>query len=204
MQITGPLTFNLNIQNPDASFPYLFAAVSASILDPQFVIPRDLATWTSPAAKYLLPYPNLDGLSLISKIDYYLKDEAATCDRELTPVGCATTYLDVSAQGSLGGTGPYVIQSTSNGLNDTVLESNANYWGGPYQLPNGNNRIIPHFQTIYIKYVPLQSDRTRDLANAGRTNREVITDIDPQRLYDVANSTTWLGQNKTRVASTER
>jgi ABC-type transport system substrate-binding protein len=195
VNITGPLTFKLNIQNPDASFPFILAAVTASILDPQFVMYHDMSLWTQMG--YLLPYPILTG-SLLNQINQYLKDEVATCDVGATPDGCGTTYLDQSIAGSLAGTGPYIVNSTSGNLNLTVLTANPNYWGGPFQF-NGGSKIVPHFQTVNIRFVPAQSDRTDDLMLAGRIGQTMIADIDPinpDNLYGVANSTVWLGQQK--------
>jgi ABC-type transport system substrate-binding protein len=194
VQITGPLTFDLHILNPDASLPYLLATSITAIIDPQFVMVRDMRLWTEPNASYLLPYPTLNG-SLQNQIIQYLHDEVATCNAGITPSGCGWTYLDLSTEGSTAGTGPYYIESNSNSFSDLVLKANPHYWGGPDQY-TGGIKLIPFFQTVDVKYVPMDADRTRDLTQAASANHAMITEIDPSRFYDVANSTEWLDQNK--------
>ena len=110
VQITGPLTFTLHIQNPNAAFPFLISNSWASIVEPQFVMQKDVALWNQTSSGYSIPYPSLTGNSTNQMHEYYL-DMASTCDTGPTPKGCGVTYLDTSGQGSTAGTGPYIMKS---------------------------------------------------------------------------------------------
>src|SRR5207245_6903154 len=118
VQITGSLTFTLHIQNPNSALPYILATIwGPEIVAPVYVMQHDLALWNQSSAGYTLPYQTLTG-NETTMIHQYLMDEVATCDAGTTTVGCGTTYLDGSYEGSLAGTGPYtfqsVVQSTNN------------------------------------------------------------------------------------------
>ena len=45
VQITGPLTFNLHLENPNAAWPVIIGASWAVILAPNFVMQHDLSLW---------------------------------------------------------------------------------------------------------------------------------------------------------------
>jgi peptide/nickel transport system substrate-binding protein len=201
VRITGPLTFNMHLQNPTASLPYLLAEPWAAITEPNFVMTHDLAIWSASNSSYrqknLLPYPALSGL-LMDRMTEYFKDEVSTCNAGSTPLGCAITYLNTSPSGSLAGTGPYTIEGVS--INQSVvLQERHDYWGGAYQYLGGV-RIAPQIQEIFIKNVPLQSDRTRDLVsaagNGGAMMIDIETSLDSSRLFDVANQTDWLARGQ--------
>lgn len=194
VQITGPLSFTINVQQPNSAFPFLLANVWAAIIAPGFVMQHDLALWNQSSTGYKLPYDTLSR-NLMSQISQYFYDEVATCDAGATPKGCATTYLDGSYQGSLAGTGPYVLKSFSSSTNDFVLQSNTNYWGGPYKFMGGA-KIAPKIQTININYVPQESTRELDLQNAARSGQALTVDITADHLYDIANRSAWLSGNK--------
>ncbi len=188
VQITGTLTFNLNIQNPNAAFPYLLADVWADILAPDYVMSHDLSTWT--AAGYTLPYPTLSG-NATQMMDQYFMDEASTCNTGATPDGCGTTYLDNSANGSLAGTGPYEIASvTTSGVPTITLTKNPNYWGGPY------NNMTAHIPTILIEQVPDENTREVNLESAAKSGAAMAIDVEPDSFYDVANKADWLTNNQ--------
>jgi peptide/nickel transport system substrate-binding protein len=189
VQITGVYTFTLHIQNPNAAFPYLFSNQWAALVAPDYVMQKDISLWNR--SGYNLPYPQPRGNNASSIIDEYLMDEVATCDTGPTPGGCATTYLDGSFEGSLAGTGPYVIQSVGQSTNDIVLKVNPDYWGGPYQF-EGGAKIKPTFSTVYINYVPLLETRELDLRQAADSGQAMSVDIPNSNLYDVANRTDWL------------
>lgn len=191
--ITGPLTFTLNIDTPNAAFPFLFANQWSALVAPDFVMQHDLALWSQSSNGYTLPYPTLSG-NATTMINEYLHDEVATCGTGATPSGCGYTYLDGSYQGSLAGSGPYTIQSVSQTTSDIVLQTNPNYWGGPYQF-TGGAAIVPTFKTIDINYVPSLSTRELDLETAAKSGQAFSADIPNDNLYDVANRTAWLNDN---------
>ena len=197
VQITGPLTFTLNIQNPNAAFPYLFANQWSALVAPDYVMQHDLAMWSQSSNNYTLPYPALSG-NATTMINQYLYDEVATCNAGPTPGGCGTTYLDNSYQGSLAGTGPYVIQSVSPTTSDIVLTANPTYWGGPYQF-DGGSKITPTFTTVDINVVTSLTTRELDLEAAAKSGQAMSVDIPNTNLYDVANRNAWL-QNGTLVS----
>jgi ABC-type transport system substrate-binding protein len=203
VQITGPLTFNLHLQNPTLSLPYLLAEPWAAIMEPTFVMTHDLALWSASNSSYreenLLPYPTLTG-SLTNQMTQYFDDEVSTCNVGSTPIGCADTYLDTSTSGSLAGTGPYIIESVS--INQSVtLQARDDYWGGPYQFLGGHFES-PQIQTVLVKNVPLQSDRTRDLESAASQGKAMMMDLQlsltlgSSRLFDIANQTDWLSHGE--------
>ncbi len=201
VQTEGPLAFSMHILHPTASLPYLLAEPWAAIVDPSYVMAHDLDLWAASNSSYrqqnLLPYPALAG-TLMNRIIEYFKDEAATCEAGSTPIGCAITYMDSSAEGSQAGTGPYTLQSVAINRS-VVLQSRDDYWGGPYQFLGGR-KISPAIQTVLIKNVPLQSDRTRDITRAASQGNATIIDLDTSldstRLFDVVNQTDWVDYNK--------
>lgn len=197
VQVTGPLTFTLNIQSPNAAFPYLFANQWSALVAPDYVMQRDLALWSQSSNNYTLPYPTLSG-NATTMIDQYLYDEVATCNTGTTPGGCGTTYLDGSYQGSLAGTGPYTIQSVNPSTSDIVLTANPNYWGGPYQY-DGGSKITPTFTTVDINVVQSLTTRELDLEAAAKSGQAMAVDIPNTNLYDVASRSAWL-DNDTLVS----
>ena len=186
IQITGPLTFMMHIQNPNDAFPYLLAGQWATMLAPVYVMQHDVALWNASGSGYTLPYPTLSG-NETTMIHQYFMDEIATCNTGPTPNGCGTTYLDGSASGSLAGTGPYTISSVNPTTNDIVLKANTNYWGGPLYT-----KISPKISTIDINYVPQVSTRELDLQNAAKSGQAMTVDIPSDHLYDVANRNAWI------------
>jgi ABC-type transport system substrate-binding protein len=190
VQITGPLTFTLHIQNPNAAFPFLISNSWASIVEPQFVMQHDVALWNQSSTGYVLPFPSLTG-NLTSQMRQYYMDMVSTCDTGATPKGCGVTYLDGSLQGSTAGTGPYTMQSYDPSTNDIVLVSNPNYWGGPLQFMGGS-KITPTFTTVDINYVPQVTTRELDLENAAKSGQAMTIDVTNDHLYDVADRNSWL------------
>ncbi|MHB8567799.1 MAG: ABC transporter substrate-binding protein [Nitrososphaerales archaeon] len=194
VQITGPLTFTLNLQVPNAAFPYLLSGEWASIVAPQYVMQHDLAAWSTSSNGYTLPYSSLSG-NLTQQMNQYFMDQVSTCNAGATPAGCGTTYLDGSVNGSLAGTGPYVLTSVNPSTSDVSLQSNPNYWGGPYQFMGGA-KIVPQIKTVEFNYVPQQSTRTLDLQSAAQSGQAMAVDVTGTNLYDVANRTAWLNNNQ--------
>lgn len=188
VQITGTMTFQIHVMHPTNAVPYLLSNVWAFILAPEYTMQHDVALWNQSSSGYTLPYRTLTGNMSHQIYEYYV-DEISTCNAGVTPNGCGTTYLDGSAQGSLGGTGPYILTSINSG--DLTLKSNPNYWGGPYQLMGGQ-KIIPQIQTVYVKTVPSTATRESDLENAADSEQAMYVDIPPANLYDVANRNQWL------------
>ncbi len=189
VQITGPLTLQLHIMNPNSALPFLVANLWANMVAPNYVMQHDLALWSQPNNGYTLPYPTLSG-SVTDKMNQYFMDYQATCNAGATLKGCAATYLDTSTGGSLAGTGPYTVQSVNTASNVITLVANPNYWGGP----NGN--IHPHIQTVTYKFVPDQTTRDIDLRNAAASGQAMVIDVTPTNIYDVADRTSWLQENK--------
>jgi ABC-type oligopeptide transport system substrate-binding subunit len=68
--------------------------------------------------------------------------------------------------------------------------ANPNYWGGP----NGN--MHAHIRTVTYKFVPDQTTREIDLRNAAASGQAMVIDVTPTNIYDVADRTSWLQQNK--------
>src|SRR4029077_9137923 len=93
VQITGPYTFTLQIQNPNAALPYLLANLWANLVAPDYVMQKDLSLWTGSGSGYNLPYSSPSGNSTTT-INQYLDDFVATCNAGATPKGCGATYLD--------------------------------------------------------------------------------------------------------------
>jgi ABC-type transport system substrate-binding protein len=190
VQMTGPLTFQLNIMNPNGALPFLLGNLWANIVAPDYVMAQDIALWNQSSLGYTLPYPTLSG-NLTQQMTEYFDDYSATCNAGATPKGCAATYLDSSVSGSLGGTGPYTIQSVNTASSIVTLKSNPNYWGGP----NGN--IMAKIPTVVYKYVPDQTTREIDLKNAAATpGQAMVIDVASTNIYDVADRSTWLNQQK--------
>ena len=194
VQVTGPLTLTLHIQNPSAALPYLLAGQWADIMEPDYVIRNDLSQWLNPSSGYTLPYPNPSG-NATQLIDEYLQDQVATCDSGITPKGCGMTYLDGSYNGSLAGTGPYILKSVGESTSDISLVANPNYWGSPFQFLNGSQKLSPQIKSIAVNFVPSETTRELDLQNAASSGRAMMVDITSDHLYDVANRTDWLSSN---------
>ena len=193
VQITGPLTFELHIMNPNSALGFLLANQWANLVAPDYVMQHDIAFWSQSGNGYTLPYTTLSG-NITDQMNQYFMDYQATCNAGVTLKGCAATYLDASAEGSLAGTGPYVIKSVDTAANVIVMQAVQNYWGGPF----GN--IHPHIQTVTFKYVPDQTTREIDLRNAASSGQGMVVDVTPTNIYDVADRTTWL--QKSQLKST--
>ena len=193
VQITGPLTFTLNIQHPSAILPYILTGPWADVVAPNYVMQHDLAAWNVSSNGYTLPYKNLGGSNETQASYEYFLDLVATCNSGATPAGCGETYLDESFQGSQAGTGPYTIASINPSTTTIILRSNPNYWGGPYA-----SKITPTISTVTIKYVAEASTRELDLSNAALAGQAMIIDLTSDNLYDVAQRSAWL-QNDTFV-----
>jgi ABC-type transport system substrate-binding protein len=189
VQITGPMSFELHIMHPNGALGFLLANQWANIVAPDYVMQQDIALWSQPSNGYTLPYPTLTG-NVTDQMNQYFMDYQATCNAGSTLKGCAATYLDASANGSLAGTGPYIIKSVDTAANVINMEAVQNYWGGPF----GN--IHPHIQTVTFKYVPDQTTREIDLRNAASSGEAMVVDVAPTNIYDVANRTIWLQQNQ--------
>jgi ABC-type transport system substrate-binding protein len=182
VQVTGPLTLQLNIMTPNSALPYLIGqSLWPAILAPDYVMQHDLALWTQSSLGYSLPYPTLSG-NITQQIDQYFMDYSATCNSGATPKGCAATYLDSSTSGSLAGSGPYTVQSVNLASNVITLSAYSNYWGGPY----GN--IHPHIPTVIYKFVPDQTTREIYLQNAAASDQAMVMDVTPTNIYDVARA----------------
>lgn len=191
VQITGPLTFTIHLMHPTAAFKYMIELQWDKIIAPDFVMQHDVALWNQSSNGYTLPYPTLTGNNETAMIYQYFLDEVATCNSGVTPKGCGTTYLDSSLQGTTAGTGPYILKSFDQTTNQIVLTANPNYWGGPYQFMGGS-KIVPKIQTIDINYVPSETTREIDLANAAKSGQAMTADVTPESLFDVANRNAWL------------
>jgi ABC-type transport system substrate-binding protein len=189
VQVTGPLTFTIHVQNPSSAFPYLIAGTWAEIMAPNYVMQHDLVLWNQPDNGYTLPYPTLSGNITMQMYEYFA-DWAATCQSGATPNGCAWTYLDRPYSGALAGSGPYVLQSFDPSTNIVVLTSSPSYWGGPL-----HERIVTSYKTIEYQYVPDQTTRELDLFNAAKSGSSVIADIGSANLYDIASRSEWLNNN---------
>lgn len=189
VEITGPQTLTLHIMTPNSALPFLLANLWANIVAPDYVMQKDITFWSQPSKGYTLPYPTLSG-GVTDQMSQYFMDYQATCNAGVTPKGCGDVYLDSSAGGSLGGTGPYTIQSVDMATSVITLVANPNYWGGP----SGN--IHPHIQTVTYKYVPDQTTREIDLRNAASSGQAMVIDVTPTNIYDVADRQSWLNQNK--------
>jgi ABC-type transport system substrate-binding protein len=185
VQITGPLTLQLHIMNPNSALPFLLANLWANIVAPDYVMQHDIALWSQPSKGYTLPYSTLSG-NATDQMNQYFMDYQATCNAGATPKGCGDVYLDSSTGGSLAGTGPYTIQSVDTASNVIKMVANPNYWGGP----NGN--IHPHIQTVTYKFVPDQTTREIDLRDAAASGQAMVIDVTPTNIYDVADRTSFL------------
>lgn len=183
VQIINATSFILNMNIPNAAWPYFLASPAASIVAPDYVMSNDISTWN--ASGYTLPYPTLSGNST-EMIDEYLFDEASTCNAGPTPSGCGATYLDNSSQGSEAGSGPYMISSVNSTGNETiVLQKNPLYWGGPF------DNMSAHIPTIILTQVPEESTRESDLDAAVSSGSAMAVDIVPNSFYDIANMGDW-------------
>jgi len=188
VQITGPLTFNINVKIPNAAFPEIFTQPLTYPLPPEYVMTKDLGLWTQSSTGYTLPFPTLSG-NLTNQIKEYLEDLSSTCNSGITPSGCGRSYLDDSLSGSMASTGPYILQSNDPTTNTQTLTANPNYWGGP-------NHVTPQIKTVIFKFVPDQTTREIDLKNAASSGQAVAIDLEPTNLYDIADRAQWLNNNK--------
>ncbi len=196
IQVTGTLTFNVNVNFPNVAFPYLFANPVVDPVAPGYVEQHDLALWNASSAGYTLPYPTLSG-NFTEKAIQYFDDLSATCNSGSTRGGCATTYLDASTGGSMAGTGPYTITSDDTSTNTITLQASPNYWGGPYQyMTPAGNKIAAQIKTVVFKFVPDQTTREIDLQNAAKSGQAMAIDLSSTNLYDLANKSAWLSSNQ--------
>lgn len=195
VQITGPYSVQLNIQNPNPALPYFLAGEWAVMVAPGYTMSHDLALWNGAGTGYVLPYPTLNSslptTGVSSQFEQYYADWASTCTSGITPKGCGTTYYDGSAQGSLGGTGPYVLTSAST--NQQVMTAKSDYWGGPYQFMGGA-KMTPQIQTVTFKYIPTYSTRLIDFKNAAASlgTSAMTIDVPGTNVFDVMDKSTWL------------
>ena len=189
VQITGPMTLTLHLQNPNAALNQILSDDPlAAIIAPDYVMSHDLPLWKT--AGYTLPYPSPSG-NATTMINQYLMDLASTCNTGATPSGCAKFYLDDSVQGSQAGTGPYSLTSDNTQSNNIVLSANPSYWGGA-----NPTKITPQIKTIDINYVPDPKTAELDLENAAKSGQAMAIDLPGDHLYDVANRTAWLNNNQ--------
>jgi ABC-type transport system substrate-binding protein len=192
IQVTGTLTFNVNVMHPNVAFPYLFANPIVDPVAPGYTITHDLALWTASGAGYTLPYSTISG-NFTTKAMEYFDDLAATCNSGSTPAGCGATYLSTSADGSPAGTGPYTITSDDTSTNTITLAANPNYWGGPYQyMTPAGAKIDAQIKTVIFKFVSDQTTREIDIQNAAKSGQAMAIDVESTNLYDVANKAAWL------------
>ncbi|MDA4114603.1 MAG: ABC transporter substrate-binding protein [Thaumarchaeota archaeon] len=189
VQITGPLTFNINVMNPSSAVPELLAGQWATIIAPNYVMQHDLAMWNTSSAGYKIPNAALTGTTQ-NKIDQYLQDLSSTCNAGSTLGGCGATYLNTSQQGSLAGTGPYVLTSNQLTSNTITLTARQGYWGGPY-----SKAISPQIKTVIFKFVPDVTTREIDLQNAAKSGQALAIDLPGTNLYDIADRSAWLNTN---------
>ncbi len=188
VQITGQYTFTLNVMHPTSAVPELLAGEWAVMLAPGYTMTQDISTFKS--AGYTLPYPTLSGNST-QEIDQYLDDISSTCNTGSTPDGCGTTYFDLSANGSMAGTGPYTIQSNDATTNVITLQANPTYWGGPL-----TTKIDPQIKTVIFKYVADTTTREIDIENAAKSGQAMAIDLPSTNLYDIADRTDWINDNQ--------
>ena len=200
VKVTGQYTFTVNVENPNAAFPYLFSNPIVDQLAPGYVEQHDLALWTASSAGYTLPYPTLSG-NFTQKAIQYLDDLSATCNAGSTPNGCGGTYLNTSTNGSMAGTGPYTMTSDDTSTNTITLQANSNYWGAPYQFGNGQ-KIEAQIKTVVFKYVADQTTREIDLQNAAKSGTAMTIDVEGTNLYDVASKSAWLGSPPSLTSTT--
>jgi len=191
------MTFEMHVMHPTSAFPYIIATTYDDLVAPMYVMQHDVALWNQSSTGYSLPYPRLSG-NENAMIGEYFRDELATCNAGVTPKGCGANYLSMPLQGSLAGTGPYVIKSVNPATSDMVLTANPTYWGGPYQY-SGGARIQPKITTIKINYVPDLTTRELDLRNAADSGTAMAIDAPTTNLYDFASRAVWV-TNRTLVS----
>ena len=195
VQITGTYSVQLNIQNPNPALPYFIAGEWSVMVAPDYTISHDLALWNGAGTGYVLPYATLNSslpaTGVSSQFEQYYADWASTCTTGITPKGCGTTYYDGSAQGSLGGTGPYVLTSATT--SQQVMTAKSDYWGGPYQFMGGA-KMTPQIQTVTFKYIPTYSTRLIDFKNAAASlgKSAVTIDVPGTNIFDLMDKSTWL------------
>ena len=204
VQITGPYTFTLHIQHPNAALPFLLAGDWASILAPDWVMTNDVALWHTQG--YTLPNYPLTG-SGTTEVNNYLMDLVATCNAGPTPTGCGATSLIANsaslASGSnyapLAGTGPYEITSFNYGTGAFTMKANPTYWGGGYQGAGAQFKTNAHIQTVQLNYETSQATRETDLLSSANAGQAATIDLASTNLYDLADKTTWNGGAGTLV-----
>ncbi len=190
VQITGPLTFTIHLEQPNEAFLFIIAEyVFGNIMAPQYVMQHDLALWNQSNSGYTLTYPTLSG-NEENQIYQYFVDFTNTCNAGPTMQGCGETYLDTSSGGSMAGTGPYTITSVSPSGN-VVLQANPNYWGGAYQYLGGA-KILPKIPTVDINVVPSVTTRELDIQSAASSGKLMAIDLSAANLYDIASRAAWL------------
>jgi ABC-type transport system substrate-binding protein len=207
VQITGPYTFTINILHPNA-LNYLLAGQWADIVAPNYTMNQDIAVWSRAGTGYTAisalntsqPWISESNGVFSGQFATYFDDWASTCLNGVTPKGCGTTYYDGSYQGSLGGTGPYVITSVGQTTNDIVMTAKTNYWGGPYQsmttgaeYPFTNGlKLVPNVPTVNFNYVPSYTTRLIDLKSGASSGQALTVDIPGTNVYDVMDKNAWL------------
>lgn len=206
VQITGPLTFTLHIQNPNSALPYLLAGDWASILAPSWVMTHDVALWagSSKEGGYTLPNPTLSG-NETNMVNQYLQDLASTCNTGATLKGCGYTSLiansaDLAAGSGYApqaGTGPYQITSFNYGTGAFTMQKSSSYWGGP----GGSGTA--HIATIQLNYETNQATRETDLKAAAGAGQAATIDLATTNLYDLADKATWNGGAGTLVPNSQ-
>lgn len=177
VQIVDNHTVNLNLQHPTTQFPFLLSNEWATIYSPSFVVSHDFpsacATPDCPAStiNYTAYFDHIAGDGLV-------KDN----------------YLDLPAQGSKAGTGPYYIDSVNPTTYEVVMKANPNYWGG---APNWSGPPIKvALKELDFLYVPDFATRLLD-AKAGKATSIGVSTSD---IYSVADRTQWL-QNGVLVST---
>jgi ABC-type transport system substrate-binding protein len=193
IQVTGDLTFNVNVMNPNVAFPYLFSNPIVDPVAPGYVEQHDLAAWSASGTGYTLPFKTLSG-NFTQKAMEYFDDLSATCNQGSTPAGCGATYLDTSVQGSQAGTGPYTMTSDDTSTSTITIQANPNYWGGPYQFAGGQ-KIAAQIKTVVFKFVADQTTREIDVQNAAKSGQAMAIDVESTNLYDVAQKSAWLSSS---------
>jgi ABC-type transport system substrate-binding protein len=177
VQIVDPNTVNLNLQHPTTQFPFLLSNEWATIYSPSFVVSHD---FPSACASTACPADTINYNAYFDHIagDGLVKDN----------------YLDLPAQGSKAGTGPYYIDSVNPTTYEVVMKANPNYWGG---APNWSGPPIKvALKELDFLYVPDFATRLLD-AKAGKATS---IGVSPSDIYSVADRTQWL-QNGVLVST---
>ena len=169
VQIVDPYTVNINIQHPTTQFPFLMSNEWATIVSPSFVVSKDFpsacATTDCPA----------DTINYNAYFDHIAGHGEPSFN-----------YLDLPAQGSKAGTGPYYIDSVNPTTYEVVMKANPNYWGG---APNWSGPPIKvALKELDFLYVPDFATRLLD-AKAGKATAVAVSSSD---IYSVADRNQWL------------